>query len=247
MPVDRKQWLTRFDDLPGWQCPTCKMGHLVSAPDKVWVEETGPSLAARDHDAWDPDWIHNRFAGFLKCTALACGEIVSVSGDGPTDFIEYQDEYEHTQELKQLYEVRSLEPTPLPIQLPPATPEQVEERIVSASGVIWRSSEAAGNAIRQALELMLDDQGVTSTDANGKPISLHQRITAFAQTDQENGAVLLAIKWLGNSGSHPGGLSRDDVLDAFDMLEYVLEARYGTAKADLLAKVAAVNAEKGPV
>jgi hypothetical protein len=30
------------------------------------------------------------------------------------------------------------------------------------------------------------------------------------------------------------------------MIEFVLENRYGTTKADLLAKVAAVNAAKGP-
>ena len=58
--------------------------------------------------------------------------------------------------------------------------------------------------------------------------------------------MLLATKWLGNSGSHLGGLQIGDVLDAFDMIEFVLENRYGTTKAALMAKVAAVNAAKGP-
>ena len=92
---------------------------------------------------------------------------------------------------------------------------------------------------------MLDNFGIPSKGANGHRLTLHSRIEDFAKTDAENGAILLAIKWLGNSGSHPGGLTRDDVLDAFDMIEYVLEDRFGTTKKDLMAKVAAVNAKKG--
>ncbi|MDE2340411.1 MAG: hypothetical protein KGL21_05005 [Alphaproteobacteria bacterium] len=46
--------------------------------------------------------------------------------------------------------------------------------------------------------------------------------------------------------AHDGGIIRDHVLDAFDMIDFVLNNRYGTAKAILMAKVAAVNAAKGP-
>jgi len=33
---------------------------------------------------------------------------------------------------------------------------------------------------------------------------------------------LMALKWLGNSGSHSGEVSRDDLLDAFEILEHAL-------------------------
>jgi hypothetical protein len=54
------------------------------------------------------------------------------------------------------------------------------------------------------------------------------------------------VKWLGNSSSHPGGLTRDDVLNAFDILEFVFENRYGVAKDNLKAIIAGINAAKGP-
>lgn len=92
---------------------------------------------------------------------------------------------------------------------------------------------------------MLDHFGIPSKGPNGRRLTLHSRIEDFAKTDDGNGTFLSAIKWLGNSGSHPGGLTREDVLDAFDMIEHVLEDRFTTTKKDLMAKVAAVNAKKG--
>jgi hypothetical protein len=32
----------------------------------------------------------------------------------------------------------------------------------------------------------------------------------------------LAVKWLGNTGSHTGSVSKDDILDAFEILEFLL-------------------------
>lgn len=112
--------------------------------------------------------------------------------------------------------------------------------------MIWLSAEAAANAIRQAVEHLMDEAGIAATDGAGKRIMLHHRILEFQKADAENGDVLLATKWLGNTGSHVGGIIRDHVLDAFEMIELVLNNRYGTATAILMAKVAAVNAAKGP-
>jgi hypothetical protein len=246
MAVDREQWAEKFDELPHWQCPRCKKGHLLPMKDKIWLEETGPSLAEKEHDYWEPDWTLNRFAGFLQCSMPKCAEVAAISGSSPTELYEYQDEYEHYQKLISHFVVKSIDPTPFPIRLPAAIPDAVHEAIRVSASLIWLSAEASGNQIRQAVELMLDDIGAPSMTANGKRITLHDRIEEFAKSDKENGEILLATKWLGNSGSHPGGLTRDNVLDAFEMLEHVLEGHYGTTKKDLMAKVAAVNAQKGP-
>ncbi len=38
----------------------------------------------------------------------------------------------------------------------------------------------------------------------------------------ETGEKLIALKWLGNTASHQGHVSRDDVLNGFEILEYLL-------------------------
>lgn len=47
-----------------------------------------------------------------------------------------------------------------------------------------------------------------------------------ALKDPENAEMPLTVKWLGNSGSHAGELTRDDVLDAFDLIDLVLVNLY---------------------
>lgn len=248
MTVDRSQWKTRFHTLPHWTCPTCKKGHLQMIPETFHQQETGPSKTAHSLDDWEPDWIARQFVGILKCSRAACGELVSVSGAGYVDIMAVEDdEYGWVQEPVDSLTVRALIPAPIPIALPSKTPDAIRETIAVASELVWISAEAAGNQLRQTVELFLDDVGIAKTDAKGKRLTTHKRIEKFALQDKENGDVLLATKWLGNSGSHPGGLTRDNVLDAFDMLEYVLENIYGTTKKELLAKVAAINAQKGPV
>lgn len=245
MAVDRNLWATSFENtLPHWQCPTCGKGYLASAPEKAWKEETGPSRAARDHDAWEPEWIENRFVCLLECSMPACKEIVAVSGSSGIDHYQIgEDEYQTDEILR----VEFMTPAPLPIAFPAQTPEQIELAIRRAAALLWPSAEGAANQVRQAVELLLEDAGIGPQDNAGNFISLHRRIENFRAIDPENGDVLLAAKWPGNSGSHNGGLTRDDAFDAFDMIEFVLENRYGTTKADLMAKVAAVNAAKGPV
>lgn len=244
MPVDRKAWAESFTDvLPHWPCPTCGKGHLAIETNDLTIEETGPSKAAHDHEAWEPDWIENRFVGLLRCSLPGCKELAAVSGSSSVDY--YQVDWDEFVDSK-IFKIAAITPAPVPIRLPEDTPLPIVEKIHMASSLIWSSPESAANQIRQAVELLMDDAGVKKVTDDGKPIFLHKRIEEFSATDEENGQVLLATKWLGNTGSHAGEISRDDVLDAFDMIEFVLENRYGTAKAELLAKVAAVNAAKGP-
>lgn len=248
MPVDRDQWKKQIGHLPSWPCPTCGKGTFGLMPNMPILEETGPSKTAHDHPAWDPDWIENRFIALMKCSLSTCGEVAAVSGTSPSDF--YDDYEAGEQTLINLYEPRSIDPCPVPILIPANTPESVREAIVSAAMLTWQSDEAGANKIRSAVEHMLDAKKVKKqVTKNGKKtrLNLHDRIVQFQKKDQENGDILLAIKWLGNSGSHTSKLTRDDVLDAFDMLELVLENLYGKTKQMIMKKVAAVNKKKGPV
>jgi hypothetical protein len=215
-------------------------------PGKVFTEETALSKAEHDHPNWDPDWIVQRFAGFLQCGNKECGEVASISGISPVDYVEYHDEYEHRQAATELYVVKSICPAPIAIKLPKTLPDNIKDAAGVASALVWTSNEAAGNQLRQVVELFLTDVGILEKTAKGGYIPTHDRIEEFRKTDAENGDALLAVKWLGNSSSHPGGLTRENVLDAFDIIEHVFENRYGVEKPNLKAKIAAIIAAKGP-
>lgn len=247
MTVDRSLFAVTFDALPDWPCPTCGKGHLKAAQEMLLNEETGPSKSAHEHDAWEPDWIERRFAGLLKCNFGNCGEIVGIVGD--VSIIEchgYDYDGQATQEYLERFKPRSLAPAPLPIRPPEDTPQLVKDALCEAAGLIWQSAEGAANQVRQAVEHLMDEHGVTKS-APRAFLPLHNRIKEFEVTDQKNAEILLAVKWLGNSGSHAGDLTRDDVFDAFDMVELVLVNLYDTTTAKIMAKVKAINSRKGPI
>ncbi|MEQ1494983.1 MAG: DUF4145 domain-containing protein [Novosphingobium sp.] len=247
MTVDRSLFATTFTKLPDWPCPTCGKGHLKAEKDALLDQETGPSKAAHGHDAWDPECIERRFAGLLRCNFGNCGELVAVLGD-----VSIAEEYGHdydgepTLEFNDRFKPRSLSPAPLPIRPPEDTPELVRDALREAAGLIWQSAEGAANQVRQAVEHLMDEQGVTKSTP-GAFLSLHNRIKEFEVKDAKNAEILLAVKWLGNSGSHAGGLTRNDVFDAFDMLELVLVNIYDMTTATIMAKVKAINSQKGPI
>lgn len=247
MTVDRALFAASFFMLPDWPCPTCGKGHLKTSKELLLVKETGPSQAAHQHDAWEPEWVEQRFAGLLTCDFGNCGDLVAIHGDvSVEDSFDYDHDGQLVQEYVDRFKPRSLLPAPLPIRPPEGTPELVTASLREAAGLIWQSAEGAANQVRQAVEHLMDEQGVKKS-APGAFLSLHNRIKEFECKDAKNAEILLAVKWLGNSGSHAGGLTRDDVLDAFDMVELVLVNLYDTTTATIMAKVKAINTQKGPV
>lgn len=242
MTVNRNHYRARYGLLPPWECPTCGKGHLVAIKEKDAVEETGPSRKAHSHEAWDPDWIEERFTKLLKCNFANCGEVASVSGNAGVEENHYQDEVgEWQQDFVRHYEVLSILPAPLPIRPIAKTPEAVKEALRMAGQLLWQSPEAAANHIRQAVEHLMDHQKVKKRiKAGGAKLTLHARLLEFEKKDGLNGPILRATKWIGNDASHPGGVSREEVLDAFDMMELALTNLFDDGAAKIMKKVQAV-------
>jgi len=60
--------------------------------------------------------------------------------------------------------------------------------------------------------------------------------------------MILAIKWLGNAGSHGHAeVTMDDVMDAYELTEHILEEIYEPKLKKLKAIAKKVNKKKGPV
>jgi hypothetical protein len=58
---------------------------------------------------------------------------------------------------------------------------------------------------------------------------------------------MFAVKWVGNEGSHPGTLSRDDLLDAFEIVEDMLQEMFAPHEKDRVLELAkAIHRAKKP-
>ena len=103
---------------------------------------------------------------------------------------------------------------------------------------------ASLNCARTAIEAVLTNLGI---DGSNKA-SLHKRIQLLPEEHAELADLLLAAKWLGNSGSHEGEQpTTADVQMAYSLLEYVLSEIY-EKKTEKLREIAKrVNEKKGPI
>jgi hypothetical protein len=98
--------------------------------------------------------------------------------------------------------------------------------------LFWVDDRACANSIRSAVELFMDHQKVPVTiiDRNGdrRQQRLHHRIVAWGKRPNRDklAKVLMAIKFIGNEGSHgakKNGVTRDDIYESFTFFKHVLD------------------------
>lgn len=224
--MDRALWLQRFENtsLPTWPCPICGKGHVALVAKTFTHKEASGSLASRRSPEWDPEWIEYVFGCWGKCSNASCHQPFSVIGKGR--IVPYINE-EHGEEWLDEFQALHCHPTPHIIKIPEKCPSEVSEPLVSAFSLFWANPEACAGRIRVSLEALMNHLGISKRQrtAKGKfaELKLHARIDKFAKSDPTNGAQLLALKWLGNAGSHDSGtVSHSDLLDAFEILEHAL-------------------------
>jgi len=223
--MDRTLWTKSIyqHSMPAWKCPVCRKGHTVLVPKSVIMKETAASKSQHSHDAWDPDWVESVFTAWGVCSNKACEQSFAVSGIGGVD-PEYDDD--HGLEWYDYFSPLQCNPMPDIFDLPPKCPDGVSTELRTAFSLFWGYREACAGRVRVALELLMDHLGIPRRKKakNGKffDLTLHGRLENFAGKNATIGSHLMALKWLGNAGSHDGTVSTNDLLDAFEVLEHAL-------------------------
>ena len=138
-----------------------------------------------------------------------------------------------------------------PIQIvkcPEKTPYLVREQVIAASSLYFAHPDSCCNSIRAAAEEVLTDLGIPALDDKGAYVRFVSRINQLPQEKESVKALFNAIRWLGNHGSHPGeGLRPSHALDAFDILELLLEELYSDNRLKIQELAKRINEVKGPV
>jgi hypothetical protein len=98
--------------------------------------------------------------------------------------------------------------------IPAKCPKEVSEELRAGFSLFFSDRGATANRVRIALERLMDHLKIP-------PGKLHDRLDIFSKQNPI-GENLMAVKWLGNTGSHEGKVSRDDLLDGFQILEHAL-------------------------
>lgn len=249
MAVNKQHWRRSFWKLPPWLCPRCQVGSLALDDDSQKITEPKWSSEAHSHEAWDPDWIVERFSCLLVCQNRDCGEVVAVGGR--THHEEDHDWEQQAMHWSRTFAPQVVAPAPPIFPVPKECPEDVTKELKRAFGLYWSDPASSANRLRVAVEVLLNDQKVNKTVINRRrkreTPNLHARIELFKAKDSEAADYLLAIKWLGNAGSHFGvaDIDDDDLLGGFELIEHVIERLYVKREARLKQIAKGLNQRKG--
>ena len=210
--------------LPSWRCPTCHQGNVRLVPKSFEKSETTNSKKYHSDEDWYPGDTDYIYSAWGECSNEGCKERFSISGiggveqtwdsDGDTDWTEF-------------FRPVSCVPMPNIIDIPRNCPGNVAKELKSAFALFWMSRAASAGRIRVALEYLLDhlkiDREATSRkDGKKVDLTLHRRIEILAETDQANGELMEAVKWLANTGTHEDEVPQQSLLEAFEIIEHLL-------------------------
>lgn len=208
---------------PPWPCPVCAKGTFALVRGSLTFKETVESKRHHGDEDWHPEDDVYVFTAWLKCGNPNCGQETAISGVGG---FEPEDDGEGGMTWDLYFDPRYFFPMPDVIEIPKKCPDEVKKELRGAFALMWADPGAAAGHLRVAVERLMDALGVQKRrrDKSGKLIdlSLHHRIELFQKRDPATGAQLMALKWLGNVGSHEGAVRRGDLLDAFEILEHSL-------------------------
>lgn len=228
--------------LPEWNCPSCRSGALRRVQEEEFrILRTAATQAMVDEPYFDHEHDHGVFSGRLLCGN--CLENVFVSGLSTTgiDF-----DPETGTDYFVIIEPRFFIPAPPLIEVDARVPKRIAELVDTAATVFWSSHEACINRLRCVTEEILNFLGIKARTESGAYISLHDRVEKIEDAHKTVRDALMAAKHMGNDASHGSFLAtREEVLDAFEVLEYCIAELFPVDRSGVLSIISRVNNQKG--
>jgi len=208
-----------------YNCPYCGKSKLTPAIKKDGTKaminaQSGECIKYHESSSeYDELEIH-AFALMLECTNPDCKASTVVAGR--------LEAYPYCEDMLRGYDTKF---TPMffypPIEvltIPDYIPENVKKEIRRSYSIYFSDPNASVTPLRCSIECFLDDVGVTKSNSRE---TLHRRLVRFKVSNDEIATLLLAVKWLGNDGSHYNDtLSHEDVLKGYRVLLKALENYY---------------------
>jgi hypothetical protein len=203
--MHRHHWTSSLfqTSCPPWECPICGTGRVVLRPGTVLFEETVESKRLHGEDYWGPEHIELIFNAWADCNNARCKQPFAIGGYGGIE--QFFDERAEDDTWEECFTPTFVKPSPKIIALPAACPPAVKDLFHAAFQMYWPDAEACAGKIRSVVEALLTHLGIATVDAtdptNPKRLTLHRRIELLEKTHPEQSRLLMAIKWMGNSGS----------------------------------------------
>ncbi|MBS0878415.1 MULTISPECIES: DUF4145 domain-containing protein [unclassified Tatumella] len=226
-----------------YACPSCEHGRLSYQWGEIKYKESSSSLINHaKSDGWQLEEYEGIFSIPLKCNM--CEHPVFCTGKSYyviTDVV-YDDlgcpDLKYEMEIRPQFFTPPLEY----IKIPKLCPELVKNTLIESFYIAPISCSSAANRIRVSIEILLDSFNIP------KAKNLHSRIelakksnSVFAPLEK----AMIAIKWIGNEGSHSSiPLEDNHIKSAYRIVSHLLDELY-EPESSLKALVSNINTNKG--
>jgi hypothetical protein len=234
--MDTEYWLTFYlTDNRHFYCQKCKEGKLLRVNDFQFHKA---NISLREI----------KISGILKCNNISCNEVYSICGKR-IEVTQIKDNGIDTPYFETYfkYEPEFISPPLEIIELKNKYPRTVNDALYESFKLFFSDNEACANKIRIALEFLLDELGVDQLDKKGENLALGVRIEKYKEVDEKNSNLMKATKIIGNYGSHREKVSRQDVLDGYELLKAVLDDLYDNESEKIRLKAELINKNKKPI
>ncbi|HEM7567105.1 TPA: DUF4145 domain-containing protein [Serratia marcescens] len=203
-----------------WPCPSCHQKTLQIIKDTFIVKNTAETnRLLQSCEYFEYEWDSTVFVCIAKCMRPQCQEVVACSGVGGTEMA-YDEEGPH---LEGYYQPKNFSPTLHPFLITEQCEMDIKAPLIASFSVYFNEPGSAANLIRIAVERLLTVVGIPSKDNNNGYIKLHHRIEMLKGKYAPYKDHLMAIKFLGNAGSHTyDEVTTTDIEDAFEIMDYVI-------------------------
>ncbi len=208
------------NSIPDWPCPACSRATLELIPESFYTQRT--ARAIKEHakrEGFGPEDEEMVFSCQLRCNQKLCQQPVAVSGDGYYEEDWSQSSSNYDLRYEAVYRPRHFYPPLSLFTCCDAYPEQIIAQLKELSAQLPGHPQAAINALRTTLELVLDTFEIPRIK-NGRYLSLDRRISCIPEPFKYVEDGFRAMKWLGNTGSHNlKPVSSEDIEGACIMLD----------------------------
>ena len=251
MIIDRDLWLGPFklSEFPKWKCPSCFFGLLELSKKSISIKPN--SKLFKDTSRKN----YKQFTAIFECSNEKCQENVVLVGDYLKKLKEGRHIGVDPSDYNRLYFPLYFYPSPHIFEIPEYICPEVELRLIEVFELYWTNTSACANAMRKVVDEILNDKKIrkksSKKDKNGKypRLTLHQRLDLFKKEKPKYKDVtemLIAVKWIGNSGSHETSVDEDKLLDGLEILEYVIYDIYDESQLKRIKRLTtSINNKKG--
>lgn len=196
-------------------CPKCGFKSLECLKLEEKEDDLSISCQQDEGEFWDCESYFGAFVADLKCSS--CGRHYMVCGH--SGFVKeiYEDDPSQGLIGIRVYYPLFFHPTYCLFNID-EYPNDFSRILEQAFSLFWNDLDSCANKLRVLLEELMDYNNILKNRSQ----NLHNRLKEFSQGNSKISELLLALKWIGNKGSHNIGIGRKDVVLAFELLECLL-------------------------